>query len=114
MVSPYQPAFSNSPVTIPQGNSLHMQQHPGAGMAAMSGVGASLAPTHRDHHASPTLNIPPTLGFGHSPDYDALLDDLASIERVDAVDLDTQFMTNLGFAPGCDINELLARNFGGV
>ena len=83
-------------------------------MAGMSGVSAGMASSHRDHHhASPTLNIPP-LGFGHSPDYDALLDDLAAIERVDAVDLDTQFMTNLGFAPGCDINEILTRNFGGV
>ncbi len=111
-VSPYEPPFNTSPVTIPQGSNLHLH-HPGTGMAGMSGVGSAMASTHRDHHASPTLNIAP-LGFGHSPDYDALLDDLASLERVDAVDLDTQFMTNLGFAPGCDINEILTRNFGGV
>ncbi len=111
MVSPYHPSFPSS-VAVPQGTNLHMQ-HSGAAMAGMSGVATAMAPTHRDHHPSPTLAIPP-LGFGHSPDYDALLDDLASIERADAVDLDTQFMTNLGFAPGCDINEILTRDFGGV
>ncbi|KAK3904573.1 hypothetical protein C8A05DRAFT_13572 [Staphylotrichum tortipilum] len=111
MVSPYHPSFPN-PVAMPQGTSLHMQ-HSGTAMAGMSGVATGMAPAHRDHYPSPTLAIPP-LGFGHSPDYDALLDDLASIERADAVDLDTQFMTNLGFAPGCDINEILTRDFGGV
>jgi len=108
-----QPPFTNSPVALSQGGNMHMP-HPGtAGMGGMSGVGTNMGSTQHDHHASPTLNIPP-LGFGHSPDYDALLDDLASIERADAVDLDTQFMTNLGFAPGCDINEILTRNFGAV
>jgi hypothetical protein len=49
-------------------------------------------------------------------DYDALLDDLASIDYTDRVDADMepQFMANLGFAPGCDIPEILAREFGGV
>lgn len=111
MVSPYHPSFPSS-VAVPQGTNLHMP-HTGSAMAGMSGVATAMAPTHRDHHPSPTLAIPP-IGFGHSPDYDALLDDLASIERADAVDLDTQFMTNLGFAPGCDINEILTRDFGGV
>jgi hypothetical protein len=111
MVSPYHPSFPSS-VAVPQGTNLHMQ-HTGSAMAGMSGVATAMGPTHRDHHPSPTLAIPP-IGFGHSPDYDALLDDLASIERADAVDLDTQFMTNLGFAPGCDINEILTRDFGGV
>lgn len=107
-----QPTFTNPSVSLSQGGNMHMP-HTGTGLGGMSGVGPAMGPTHHDHHASPTLNIPP-LGFGHSPDYDALLDDLASIERADAVDLDTQFMTNLGFAPGCDINEILTRNFGAV
>ncbi|KAK3989712.1 hypothetical protein QBC44DRAFT_326991 [Cladorrhinum sp. PSN332] len=53
-------------------------------------------------------------GFGGNPDYDALLDDLASIECTDAIDVDPQFMTNLGFAPGCDISEIFTRDFSGV
>jgi hypothetical protein len=57
--------------------------------------------------------MPPT-GLVPSPDIDALLDDLASIEYTDAADVDPQFMTNLGFAPGCDITEILTRGFGGA
>lgn len=52
--------------------------------------------------------------IGHNAEADALLDDLAAIEYADTADVDTQFMTNLGFAPGCDITEFLSRGFGGV
>ncbi|KAK4124254.1 hypothetical protein N657DRAFT_571405 [Parathielavia appendiculata] len=69
--------------TVPTGgNNMHMPRHPGTGMAAAI------------------------------PDYDALLADLASIESTDALEVDPQFMTNLGFAPGCDITEILTRDFG--
>ncbi|TQV96940.1 C6 transcription factor QutA [Cordyceps javanica] len=34
-------------------------------------------------------------------DYDAMLDELGSIDYTDNVGLDAQFMANLGFAPGC-------------
>lgn len=70
---------------------------------------------HHDHqhpHPHPLPPLLPQTGFGRSPDYDALLDDLASIECTDAVDVDRQFMTNLGFGPGCDIAEILTRDFG--
>ncbi|KAK4153355.1 hypothetical protein C8A00DRAFT_15417 [Chaetomidium leptoderma] len=104
----YQPPFTNS-VAISQGSNMHMQ-YPGTGMVPMSGIGTATAPTHRDHPSSHSLI--PLQGFGPSPDYDALLDDLASIECVDAVDIDAQVMANLGFAPGCDITEILTRDFG--
>ena len=45
-------------------------------------------------------------------DYDALLDDLASIDYGDRAEVDPQFMMNLGFAPGCDLTEILTRDFG--
>lgn len=47
-------------------------------------------------------------------DYDALLDDLSSMDYIDRVDADPQFMANLGFAPGCDISEVLSREFGAI
>lgn len=47
-------------------------------------------------------------------DYDALLDDLSSMDYIDRVDADPQFMANLGFAPGCDISEILSREFGAI
>ncbi|KUI59662.1 Quinic acid utilization activator [Cytospora mali] len=46
-------------------------------------------------------------------DYDALLDDL-SMDYIDRVDTDPQFMANLGFAPGADITEILSREFGAI
>ncbi|KAJ9150479.1 Quinic acid utilization activator [Coniochaeta hoffmannii] len=54
------------------------------------------------------------LNVGTNPaDYDALLDDLASIDYADRVETDPQFMVNLGFAPGCDLNEVLSLDFAG-
>lgn len=45
--------------------------------------------------------------FGYSTvEYDAMVDDLASIEYTDAVDVDPQFMTNLGFVPGCNFSDI--------
>lgn len=44
-------------------------------------------------------------------DYDALLDDLASIDYADRLEADPQFMVNLGFAPGCDMNEVMSLDF---
>ncbi|KKY31364.1 putative quinic acid utilization activator [Diaporthe ampelina] len=51
---------------------------------------------------------------GASLDYDAILDDLSSMDYIDRVDADPQFMANLGFAPGCDISEILNREFGAI
>lgn len=51
---------------------------------------------------------------GGSLDYDAILDDLSSMDYIDRVDADPQFMANLGFAPGCDISEILNREFGAI
>ncbi|GAB1317338.1 hypothetical protein MFIFM68171_07548 [Madurella fahalii] len=99
--------------SLPQGsNNIQMHHGPG-GMAKLArGPTALTSPIHHDH--PPPGRLLPQAGFGRSPDYDALLDDLASIECTDPVDVDPQFMTNLGFAPGCDIAEILTRDFGGA
>ncbi|ROV93667.1 hypothetical protein VPNG_08874 [Cytospora leucostoma] len=47
-------------------------------------------------------------------DYDALLDNLSSMDYLDRVDADPQFMANLGFAPGADMTEFLSRDFGTI
>ncbi|KAK4038819.1 hypothetical protein C8A01DRAFT_17138 [Parachaetomium inaequale] len=111
MAGLYRSPFTGSSMTMTQGSDMHMQ-HSGTGMAAMPGVSTATASSHRNLPPSYPL-IPPT-GLGPSPDIDALLDDLASIEYTDAADVDPQFMTNLGFAPGCDITEILTRGFGGA
>jgi hypothetical protein len=45
-------------------------------------------------------------------DYDAILEELGSIDANDGLDMDPQFMTNLGFAPGCDLGEMFQGDFG--
>ncbi|KAH6895977.1 hypothetical protein B0T10DRAFT_479246 [Thelonectria olida] len=57
-----------------------------------------------------TFQSPPLSGGHAIPifqnagiDYDAILEELGSIDCADSIDVDPQFMTNLGFAPGCDL-----------
>ncbi|KAF4997008.1 hypothetical protein FGRMN_4148 [Fusarium graminum] len=45
-------------------------------------------------------------------DYDAILDELGSIDCEDGIGVDPQFMTNLGFAPGCDLGEMFQGDYG--
>lgn len=60
--------------------------------------------TNNPHHHQ---NLVPIGNLGYSTvDYDAMVDDLASIEYTDAVDVDPHFMTNLGFVPGCNFNDI--------
>ncbi|KAK3935445.1 fungal-specific transcription factor domain-containing protein [Diplogelasinospora grovesii] len=74
-----------------------------------AGVEASQHPQH-PHHAATRFS-----GFASAPiDYDALLDDLALIDCTDGIDADPQFMANLGFAPGCDLTDILTREFGTI
>ncbi|KLU88493.1 quinic acid utilization activator [Magnaporthiopsis poae ATCC 64411] len=64
--------------------------------------------------------MPPIVSLPHGGaipayNYDTLLDDLASsIDCTDRVDADSQFMANLGFAPGADLTDLLRGEFGGA
>lgn len=47
-------------------------------------------------------------------DYDAIFDELGSIDYGgDAVEMDPQFMANLGFAPGCNVADMFQGDFGG-
>lgn len=61
--------------------------------------------------------------FGGAPgapgtlDYEALLDDLSAVDYLDRLDADigSQFMANLGFAPGMDNNlGTMMGEFGGL
>ncbi|RYP38377.1 hypothetical protein DL768_010787 [Monosporascus sp. mg162] len=51
---------------------------------------------------------------GCTVDYDAILDELASLDYVDSVDPDPQFMANLGFGPGCETQDMLRWDFTGL
>ncbi|KAL6871951.1 hypothetical protein J3F83DRAFT_625457 [Trichoderma novae-zelandiae] len=45
-------------------------------------------------------------------DYDAILEELGNIDYADSVGMDPQFMVNLGFAPGCTLEELFHADTG--
>lgn len=45
--------------------------------------------------------------MGQSLDYDAILEELGSIDCIDGMDTNSQFMANLGFAPGSDLTDML-------
>ncbi|KAK3367480.1 fungal-specific transcription factor domain-containing protein [Podospora didyma] len=90
-----------SPATLQHSNAVGLH----IGAMSTSVMGAS----HRSH-----LGNPSTFGGSQTANYEALLENLASIECTDAVDVDPQFMVNLGFAPGCDLSEIMARGFGGL
>ncbi|WDK21873.1 hypothetical protein CGRA01v4_13163 [Colletotrichum graminicola] len=47
-------------------------------------------------------------------DYDAIMDELASIDCTDSMEADPQFMANLGFAPGSDLTDMLRGEYGGM
>ncbi|RYP04277.1 hypothetical protein DL764_004540 [Monosporascus ibericus] len=51
---------------------------------------------------------------GCAVDYDAILDELASLDYVDSMDPDPQFMANLGFGPGCETQDMLRWDFAGL
>ncbi|RKU42054.1 hypothetical protein DL546_002363 [Coniochaeta pulveracea] len=69
---------------------------------------ATLPPPYHTATQSSTTSLS---AAPNSTDYDTLLDDLASIDYADRVETDPQFMVNLGFAPGCDLNEFLSLDF---
>ncbi|KAH6615430.1 hypothetical protein B0J18DRAFT_279634 [Chaetomium sp. MPI-SDFR-AT-0129] len=92
----YQPTFPSPIIPLPLGGE----------------PSSAVTSTHPDITTS--YPFVPSASIGHNAETDALLDDLASIEYADTADVDTQFMTNLGFAPGCDITDFLSRGFGGV
>ncbi|KAK4201752.1 putative quinic acid utilization activator, partial [Triangularia verruculosa] len=54
----------------------------------------------------------PPIGYG-GPDYDALLDDMAATDCTDSIEVDPQFMLNLGYGPGCDTTEIFRSRFNG-
>ncbi|KAL7934500.1 hypothetical protein V8C35DRAFT_301090 [Trichoderma chlorosporum] len=45
-------------------------------------------------------------------DYDALLEELGNIDYADSIEMDPQFMMNLGFAPGCTLEEMFHADTG--
>lgn len=63
--------------------------------------------------SNPTMVAPGVSeGYTNSMDYDAILDELSSLDYVDSNEADPQFMANLGFAPGCELNDMFGGHFG--
>ncbi|KAK4653106.1 hypothetical protein QC762_505100 [Podospora pseudocomata] len=86
-------------------------QHPSATGNLQGGFGSVMAYGVPNvgmgmHHSHASL------GFG-GPDYDALLDDMAATDCTDSIEVDSQFMINLGYGPGCDTSEVFRNRFDG-
>ncbi|KAK1982051.1 hypothetical protein LZ30DRAFT_60136 [Colletotrichum cereale] len=63
----------------------------------------------------PSAQAPYLMGQGsQGVDYDAIMDELASIDCTDSMEADPQFMANLGFAPGSDLTDMLRGEYGGM
>ncbi|KAH8906382.1 hypothetical protein BR93DRAFT_929005 [Coniochaeta sp. PMI_546] len=108
----------NSPYIFPSYGNLPGLLSPGVAIMtrdtaqdAASDIGSTMT-THTAANSRPQYHISaqPSLSVG-STDYDALLDDLASIDYADRIETDPQFMVNLGFAPGCDLSEVMSIDF---
>ncbi|KAK4180983.1 hypothetical protein QBC36DRAFT_383980 [Triangularia setosa] len=84
--------------------------HPSATGSLHGGFGSVMA------YGVPNVDIGmhhhTSLGFG-GPDYDALLDDMAATDCTDSIEVDPQFMLNLGYGPGCDTSEIFRNRFSG-
>lgn len=59
------------------------------------------------------LRQPDVAASNHGIDYDAILEELGTIDFTDNIEVDSQFMLNLGFAPGCDLGEMFHGDFVG-
>ncbi|KAH8881474.1 hypothetical protein GQ53DRAFT_735224 [Thozetella sp. PMI_491] len=104
IINPYQRA---KPLASPSIARLTQEAAKNDRRASLSSPLSPMVESMHQHH--PPLQA----GFNAATmDYDALLDDLASIDYGDQIDADPQFMMNLGFAPDCDITEILTREFG--
>ena len=97
------PVLTNTPTAIPDNSPtdstpiLVQQSYVQGGIPAMqiSQQGQSMPPTHFTDTGSMY--------------YDSILDDLASFDYSDPVEVDPRFMANLGFAPGSDFSEIFTR-----
>lgn len=98
------PAAASVPGTTSIGimDRRHSMMHGGPGPPLGQPQQQAIAPGPGSFHPESVNGVP--------LDYDALLDDL-SMDYIDRVDADPQFMANLGFAPGADITDILSRDF---
>ncbi|CAI4212023.1 unnamed protein product [Parascedosporium putredinis] len=77
-------------------------------------IGGGMADGSHHHHPHPHHQDMMNLGrmAGYPLDYDAMLDELSSLDYVDNIEPDPQFMANLGFAPGSELNEMFTGHYG--
>lgn len=77
-----------------------------AAMESMASVAGMPSTPHYPMHGRPSFS-------SGTFDYDAILDDIASLDRTDRMESDPQFMTNLGFAPGSSLADVFTQDFMG-
>lgn len=119
--------YTIPPVDQPADNAGHYLPYERRGLA--HGMASAPSPVQAPARAMAAGNMPfqsPALGRGHQQaamlyssgmasqhvDYDAILEELGSIDCTDNIEVDPQFMTNLGFTPGYNLGEMFHEDFG--
>ncbi|TFB00721.1 hypothetical protein CCMA1212_007320 [Trichoderma ghanense] len=99
--------FLPADVDMPASNQLYptgqhksspAQLPPPLGMMFSPAAGTAMNPIGRDLRAMES--------HSDGVDYDAILEELGNIDYAESIGIDPQFMMNLGFAPGCTLEEM--------
>lgn len=98
-----QPLSLNNQLNSPPNNSSSIFANVATAMESMAGMPST-------PHFSMHGHGRPSFSRG-TFDYDAILDDIASLDRTDRMESDPQFMTNLGFAPGSSLADVFTQDF---
>lgn len=118
--------YTIPPVDQPADGGSHYLPYERRGLAG--GMASAPSPAQPPARSMPSGNMPfqsPPLGRGQQTamlyssgmasqhiDYDAILEELGSIDCTDNIEVDPQFMTNLGFTPGYNLGEMFQEDFG--
>lgn len=99
---------------IPPSGQIYMEnQHKYSPAQPPPNLGMQFLPTLVGTMQPVSRVVQPGESQTNAVDYDAILEELGNIDYADSsIEMDPQFMMNLGFAPGCTLEELLHADSG--
>ncbi|KAL7898533.1 hypothetical protein HDV63DRAFT_373996 [Trichoderma sp. SZMC 28014] len=99
---------------VPLSGQLYIEhQHKYSPAQPPSYLGTQFAPVSIGTMQPVSRIVQPGESQTNAVDYDAILEELGNIDYADSsIEMDPQFMMNLGFAPGCTLEELFNANSG--
>jgi hypothetical protein len=99
---------------IPPSGQVYMEnQHKYSPVQPPPNLGMQFLPTLIGTMQPVSRIVQPGESHSNAVDYDAILEELGNIDYADSsIEMDPQFMMNLGFAPGCTLEELFHADSG--